>query len=240
MMDPREMNRLADEAAARAKRENIRPKVFGTRLAEPPHRELLAEGVRGIPFMGRYAPSNWEIVPRDELAVPVSLGGGRLRWLSCNGDYVFVDTSGFGTKSEPALTADEFVELVAANPLLGWAIAEVGQFQAVVGAYRHTDGPTPERVPRMTKDELARAFAAGRPGRCHNAMTDGREYMLHATVIARRNDDGSVTFNWGGWYTKTTKEHMGLILQAMGRGSRHTLPTPGEAEKAGAAEFTIQ
>ncbi len=238
MMDPREMNRLADEAAARAKRENVKPKVFGTRLAEPQHRELLAEAVRGIPFMGRYAPANWEIVPRDELAVPASMGG-RLKWLSCDEDYVFVDMSGFGARDEPALTFGEFTDLVAANPLLGWAIAEVGQFQAVVGAYRHVDGPAPERVKRMTKDELARAFAAGKPGRCHNAMTDGREYTLHATVIARRNDDGSVTFNWGGWFTRTTKEHMACILEAMWRG-RHALPTPGQAEAADAGEFTIQ
>jgi hypothetical protein len=240
MMDPREMDRLADEAAARAKRENIKPKVFGTYMAEPAHRNMLLDSLRSVPFMGRYAPQDWQIVPRAELRTPETMSPDRLRWLACDDDYVFVDSSGFGSTSEPSLTFDEFANLVAANPLLGWAIAEVGQFQVVVGAFRHLDNvPAPKRPPVMTMGELAKAFVAGKPGRCHNAMTDGREYTLHASVIARKNDDDSVTFDWCGWYTKTTTTHMANIIQAMGRNPGAHLKTPGEADKAGQGAFTV-
>ena len=63
---------------------------------------------------------------------------------------------------------------------------------------------------------VAQAFANGARAKCHNADTDGHRYRLHATDIATRQDDGSVLFNWGGWYGPTTASHMNTILRAIG------------------------
>ena len=45
----------------------------------------------------------------------------------------FVDSSGFGVKGEPALTADEFLEKVKAGRF--YAITDIGQFQVNIGEY---------------------------------------------------------------------------------------------------------
>ena len=67
----------------------------------------------------------------------------------------------------------------------------------------------------MTKQELARAFVAGRPGRCHNAHTDGSTYTLHKSPIAVRVGD-QIQLYWHGYYTVTTASHMNEILKALG------------------------
>lgn len=62
---------------------------------------------------------------------------------------------------------------------------------------------------------IARAFANGQPGHCHNARTDGTKYVLHQSPIAVRHD-GAVVFHWHGFYTKSTANHMNHILRAFG------------------------
>jgi hypothetical protein len=53
-----------------------------------------------------------------------------------------VDSSGFGSDSEPALTQRQFMakvrEEMKANPQTAFAITEYGQFQCFVGVYRWT------------------------------------------------------------------------------------------------------
>lgn len=57
-------------------------------------------------------------------------------------DTLFVDSSGFGTDDEPALTIAQFIErlreLIRANRLTGirCAIIEEGQFQLYVGVWK--------------------------------------------------------------------------------------------------------
>ena len=67
----------------------------------------------------------------------------------------------------------------------------------------------------MTKNELARAFVRGEPGKCHNAMTDGQTYWLHGYPIAVKTDD-AVVFYWHGYHTMTTASHMNGLLKALG------------------------
>lgn len=67
----------------------------------------------------------------------------------------------------------------------------------------------------MTKKSTAQAFAEGRNGRCHNALTDGQTYWLHGYPIAVKQD-GSVVFYWHGFYTRTTAAHMNEVLKALG------------------------
>lgn len=73
-----------------------------------------------LPHIGDYRPDGWTLV-----------------------DTHFVDSSGFGTPGEPALTGDEFRAIVRASirqhaadhELVGWAVIEAGQFQVRVGEF---------------------------------------------------------------------------------------------------------
>lgn len=67
--------------------------------------------------------------------------------------------------------------------------------------------------------DVAYAFIVGRPATCHNASTDGEKYVLHRTVIARKVN-GRIHFNWGGYHTVTTANHMNKIIAAGNLGQR--------------------
>lgn len=83
---------------------------------------------------------------------------------------------------------------------------------------------------RCSSKELAKRFAAGKPGKCHNASVsvvqceDHAEisYRLHSTTVIRGKkypDDTSTRLhllNWGGWMTPTTQKHMNNVLTALG------------------------
>ena len=218
MMSTEQMNRLSDEAAADAERRNRHPWVPGSLLALKI--EALGLAMRSMPNMGTYRPLHWEPVQLDDLALPASISRGRLHNLAAKEPYLMVDSSGLGARDEPALTVGELTDLIAANPLLGYSIVEVGQFQVVVGVFRKVDVATrdqsEDRMRWANIEGVAQAFANGARAKCHNADTDGHRYRLHATDIATRQDDGSVLFNWGGWYGPTTANHMNTILRAIG------------------------
>jgi hypothetical protein len=59
-------------------------------------------------------------------------------------DTLFVDSSGFGSDSEPALTMDQFKtrlqELLKEHGALDLAIEEQGQFQLYVAVWKVTNG----------------------------------------------------------------------------------------------------
>jgi hypothetical protein len=74
------------------------------------------EQMRSIPFLGTWVPPEFEEVDRH-----------------------FVDSSGFGSPGEPALTIDQFMEVVAANPDAYWAIVEAGQFQVFIGQFEEAE-----------------------------------------------------------------------------------------------------
>lgn len=76
----------------------------------------------------------------------------------------------------------------------------------------------------MNKTEIAQAFAQGKPGRCHNAHTDGQTYTLHKSAIAVRTGNQCV-FYWHGWHTRTTAAHMNAILRALGAPTRTSYAT---------------
>ena len=214
MMSTEQIVRLSDEAAARAERNGYRPKVFGTYVCERP--EMLAEALRSVPNIGSCRPVDWELVDLEDLRVPDTMRAGRLFGLAAKAPFLMVDSSGWGSTNEPSLTFGEFAALVAANPLLGWAIVEVGQFQVVVGAFRRKDGVKPTRVPwAKTVSDLARSFAEGKPAKLKNADTDGVRYRLHSSDIATRRGN-VVVFDWCGWYTPTTASHMNEVLRALG------------------------
>lgn len=84
-------------------------------------RRVLRGNKTRIPNLGSYCPTGWERVDGEDAL-----------W--------FVDKTGLGKRSEPALTVADFINLAAdyvdANPGVGIAVCEEGPFQVYVGAYR--------------------------------------------------------------------------------------------------------
>lgn len=139
MMSLQMINELSRSAARRAARRGAIPLIIE---AEDVRDDRVESMLRGIPNFGDYRPRGWRVVRRAALTLPEGWRRSRLDSLGCDDDYVFVDKSGFGAPDEPALTFGEFCELVSANPGLGWAFVEEGQFQIVVAAFRRFVQPT--------------------------------------------------------------------------------------------------
>jgi hypothetical protein len=68
------------------------------------------EDIRSIPNIGDHEPEGWELVESH-----------------------FVDSSGFGSPGEPALTLDQFMAKLVMGR--GYAIIQEGQFQIYVGEF---------------------------------------------------------------------------------------------------------
>ena len=83
---------------------------------------------------------------------------------------------------------------------------------------------------------IARAFANGQPGHCHNARTDGTKYVLHQSPIAVRQGD-AVVFHWHGFYTTSTANHMNHILRAFGANFRASF---SRARDTGQTHFVLE
>jgi hypothetical protein len=63
-----------------------------------------------FPHIGSYRPSGWNLI-----------------------ETYFVDSSGFGSEGEAAMTVEEFMDAIKPNH--GYAIIEAGQFQVRVGEF---------------------------------------------------------------------------------------------------------
>ena len=67
----------------------------------------------------------------------------------------------------------------------------------------------------LTKPQLAKRFTINGTGRCHNARIEGSRYLLHGHPIVRRVSEDTYVFDWCGWYSRTTANHMNDILSAL-------------------------
>lgn len=98
------------EAAERAASENRVPFVYYPD-------DVVSGDSFPFPELGDYVPPGWEL--------DISL---------------FVDSSGFGSPGEPALTIGQLVHEIESlrrdDPDVGFGITDVGQFQLYVGVYR--------------------------------------------------------------------------------------------------------
>ena len=105
------------EAAAIAAAEGMTPFVYAEKSEV---REIFP---LPFPFLGDHRPEGWELAEEH-----------------------FADSSGFGSRSEPALTAEQLLALIEekiedahlGGYQVGWAIIEAGQFQLYVGEF-HKD-----------------------------------------------------------------------------------------------------
>lgn len=73
---------------------------------------IRVEGRFPFPFLGDYVPQGWTLQ-----------------------ETYFVDATGMGLESEPALTVDQFLRVLEEFVGQGWAITEAGQFQVYVGRF---------------------------------------------------------------------------------------------------------
>lgn len=115
-------------------------------------------------------------------------------------DELFVDSSGFGLESEPALTVSNFekrlLELLKDHGKLTAKITSQGMFQVYIGLFKKVRKSQIEKVKNNT----------------YKIKTDkGYKIRLHDTDIIEFRDD-KIILNTGGYYTNTTKKRMNEFL----------------------------
>jgi hypothetical protein len=117
-------------------------------------------------------------------------------------DNLFVDNSGFGTDSEPALTANSFIDkvlqIIANEKNSVYAtITDAGQFQVYVGLFRKTGKSKVKKIANNTYDVIY--------------SENKHAIRLHDTDIITF-DNGKIILNSGGWKTHTTKSRINQYL----------------------------
>jgi hypothetical protein len=137
---------MSDRAAREASHAHRAPRVLYDAAS-------VAHDLQGLPFLGDYCPRSW--VPLTWHETGFVRGEAGSLWPDQQEPdepvELFVDSSGFGSETEPALTRGQTVQRVAAlleavkgtGWTLGAAISEAGQFQCYVRLYR--------RLPRGSK-----------------------------------------------------------------------------------------
>lgn len=108
MMSLQTIRDVQAEAAERAAREGMKPFVTWPEDLG----RIRAKGTFPFPFLGDYVPQGWVLE-----------------------DTYFVDGTGMGYESEPAMTIPNFLRVLEEFVGNGWAIREAGQFQVVIGRY---------------------------------------------------------------------------------------------------------
>ncbi len=88
-----------------------------------------------IPFIGTYRPKGWKGVNLETWFPTEAERAAARVYYGDNPPFgaFFVDSSGFGTAGEPALTLKEFLGFI--RPGFGYAVVEAGQFQVKVGVF---------------------------------------------------------------------------------------------------------
>jgi hypothetical protein len=86
--------------------------------------------------LGNYIPKGWKRFNTNELKDQLDLS---YDWKFLDNGGLFVDSSGFGSESEPALSVNQFLQTVSKlfkiRDDLGFAICSEGQFQLTIGVY---------------------------------------------------------------------------------------------------------
>lgn len=129
MISPEQMRSMQNEAARRAKSAKRIPL-----LVEQHDLGMLHEHFRGIPNFGDYRPATWEEVHARDLAGDERYSRG---YAGDDDQYLFVDKTGWGSPSEPALTFGQFCQWASERGAgYGYAMIEEGQCQVVVGVFK--------------------------------------------------------------------------------------------------------
>lgn len=142
MMSIETMRAMQRRAARESQRNHVEPLLVTERDLG-----VLTTHLRGIPSIGERLPRGWQRVHARKLyretggavADPWQRGYAR----GVDGEYgetLFVDSSGWGNNTEPALTFGEFCNWVHDHGVNhGFAIVEAGQFQIVIGVFKQRE-----------------------------------------------------------------------------------------------------
>jgi hypothetical protein len=122
MFSGADIRNFQDEAARKAKKEKKVPALFT-------EGENVVSFCKKIPNLGSYIPSGYRAVKIEE-----EIGHNRCIVDCGEAEGYFVDSSGFGSSNEPALTTDEFFNVL--TPGFNYAIIEEGQFQITIGVFK--------------------------------------------------------------------------------------------------------
>ncbi len=138
MMSSHQIVEMSRRAARQSAREGVVPVLVTERDLEAD--VTLRRRMKLTPFIGNRVPRGWRL-----LNASVLLGSDRNcvpYWDDKRRHYYMqVDSSGFGSESEPSFTQSAFFEAVRKiGPGRGYAIVEQGQFQVVVGCYEPIEG----------------------------------------------------------------------------------------------------
>jgi hypothetical protein len=128
-MSPETIRSMSRDAARRSLRNGDVPL-----LVRDEDRGVLNEHLRHMPNLGDRCPRGWKRVPACSLTASTSglvpFYGKEMH------HYIEVDSSGWGSPGELALTFGQFCQWVSEAPgELGYAIVEAGQFQVVIGVF---------------------------------------------------------------------------------------------------------
>jgi hypothetical protein len=137
MMDIDTIVALNKEAGNKAKRHGIKPTTF-TESGISKIKDGQIECLRDIVNIGNYTPKGWRRFDVnkwvEEWDLPYSF-----KFLDKGG--LFVDSSGFGSDNEPALTVDQLLDVMAQlltqRSDLGFGIISEGQFQITIGVFEN-------------------------------------------------------------------------------------------------------
>jgi hypothetical protein len=131
MMSLSAIRDLSREAAAKAAKENKVPLVLDEHdLKDLREKGTLTKGGGGIPFIGDNVPDGWERVNVWEDDDWPERSKYEYEGSGC----YMVDTSGYGSPEEPALTVSQMGEIF--KPGFGYALVESGQFQGHIGVFQ--------------------------------------------------------------------------------------------------------
>lgn len=128
MMDLATIRAISDRAAREAARAEKRPYIVFN--AD----EVKTWKVFPFPFLGSYVPKGWRLIEK-----------------------LFVDKTGWGYESEPAMThaalRKRLIENCDKKKTYGYALVEEGQFQVYVGVYVFDENAPGVPAPEGSDDE---------------------------------------------------------------------------------------
>jgi len=155
-----------------------------------------------FPFLGDYVPAGWQKV-----------------------EEYFVDSTGFGTQGEAAITISQFLEKI--TPGRGYAITQAGEFQVKVGEYVKVGEeltPPPPAPKGLPYSGFYHHLDSLLQGRCAMSRKFGNNTYLqrrpdgvialhyHKTDVAIIRAPGEISLYTDGWLTPTTKDRINSIL----------------------------
>lgn len=120
-------------------------------------------------------------------------------------EELFVDNSGFGVESEPALTKSGFErkleQLIEEHGTLTAKITNAGMFQVYVGLFTKTGA---KRAKKLASN-------------CYLITDDDgtRRVRLYETDILTEHNDGTLTVDNGGYATRTTHKRINEFSNLM-------------------------